>query len=382
MELQYIADRKLPTKQQQFRDLEDALFFVLDEKGHSVHLTDQGHTALSPDDPGALRGAGHLGGGAPDRQGPRADAGRAGGQASRGGGGVRRQEREAPHHPQAAAGPRAVRQGRGLPGPGQPGPDRGRVHRPRAGRAPLGRRAAPGGRGQGRGDGQGRDPDARHHHDPELLPDVRQAGGHDRHRRDRGAGVLQHLRARGERHSHQQAHPPHGPARPDLPDPAGEIQRGRRGGRAAPEARPAGADRHHVGRRVGDALQDAPARRPQARSAERQVPPARGGDRRGRGPGGRRHHRDQHGGPRHRHQTRRRASPRRGSRPTRRRGRSRSTRRSAGSTSSAPSGTSRAASTASCAAGRAARAIRARRSSSCRSKTTSCACSAATGLRA
>ncbi|HTK56950.1 MAG TPA: hypothetical protein VL295_08995, partial [Gemmatimonadales bacterium] len=52
VELQYIADRKLPTKQQQFRDLEDALYFVLDEKGHSVHLTDQGHTALSPDDPG------------------------------------------------------------------------------------------------------------------------------------------------------------------------------------------------------------------------------------------------------------------------------------------------------------------------------------------
>jgi preprotein translocase subunit SecA len=52
VELQYIADRKLPTKQQQYRDLEDVLFFVLDEKGHAVHLTDQGHRALSPDDPG------------------------------------------------------------------------------------------------------------------------------------------------------------------------------------------------------------------------------------------------------------------------------------------------------------------------------------------
>ncbi|HKP29897.1 MAG TPA: preprotein translocase subunit SecA [Gemmatimonadales bacterium] len=51
VELQYIGDRKLPTKQQQYRDLEEALFFVLDEKGHSVHLTDQGHQALSPDDP-------------------------------------------------------------------------------------------------------------------------------------------------------------------------------------------------------------------------------------------------------------------------------------------------------------------------------------------
>ena len=34
------------------RDLEDALYFVLDEKGHAVHLTDQGATAMSPNDPG------------------------------------------------------------------------------------------------------------------------------------------------------------------------------------------------------------------------------------------------------------------------------------------------------------------------------------------
>jgi preprotein translocase subunit SecA len=51
MELDAIADRKLPTKQQRMRDLEEALFFVLDEKGHSVHLTDAGAAALSPQDP-------------------------------------------------------------------------------------------------------------------------------------------------------------------------------------------------------------------------------------------------------------------------------------------------------------------------------------------
>jgi preprotein translocase subunit SecA len=51
MELDAIADRKLPTKQQRMRDLEEALSFVLDEKGHSVHLTDQGASALSPQDP-------------------------------------------------------------------------------------------------------------------------------------------------------------------------------------------------------------------------------------------------------------------------------------------------------------------------------------------
>jgi preprotein translocase subunit SecA len=35
MELEAIADRKLPARQQRMRDLEDILYFVLDEKGHS-----------------------------------------------------------------------------------------------------------------------------------------------------------------------------------------------------------------------------------------------------------------------------------------------------------------------------------------------------------
>jgi preprotein translocase subunit SecA len=51
VELDYIADRKLPAKQQKLRDLEEELFFVLDEKNHSVHLTDQGVEILSPKDP-------------------------------------------------------------------------------------------------------------------------------------------------------------------------------------------------------------------------------------------------------------------------------------------------------------------------------------------
>jgi preprotein translocase subunit SecA len=51
MELDAIADRKLPMRQQRMRDLEDILYFVLDEKGHSVHLTDRGAEAMSPDDP-------------------------------------------------------------------------------------------------------------------------------------------------------------------------------------------------------------------------------------------------------------------------------------------------------------------------------------------
>jgi preprotein translocase subunit SecA len=51
MELDAIADRKLPMKQQRMRDLEETLYFVLDEKGHSVHLTDRGSEAMSPNDP-------------------------------------------------------------------------------------------------------------------------------------------------------------------------------------------------------------------------------------------------------------------------------------------------------------------------------------------
>jgi preprotein translocase subunit SecA len=50
-ELEAIADRKLPMRQQRLRDLEEALYFVLDERGHSVHLTDRGAAALSPQDP-------------------------------------------------------------------------------------------------------------------------------------------------------------------------------------------------------------------------------------------------------------------------------------------------------------------------------------------
>ncbi|MBV9880117.1 MAG: hypothetical protein JO180_06445, partial [Gemmatirosa sp.] len=48
MELDHLADRKLPANKQQYRDLEEDLLFVLDEKGHTVHLTDQGVDHLAP----------------------------------------------------------------------------------------------------------------------------------------------------------------------------------------------------------------------------------------------------------------------------------------------------------------------------------------------
>jgi preprotein translocase, SecA subunit len=50
MELDHIADRRLPASKQAYRDIEDDLLFVLDEKGHSVHLTDQGVEFMSPGD--------------------------------------------------------------------------------------------------------------------------------------------------------------------------------------------------------------------------------------------------------------------------------------------------------------------------------------------
>jgi len=49
-ELAHIADRKLPASKQQYRETEEDLLFVLDEKGHTVHLTDRGVDYLSPND--------------------------------------------------------------------------------------------------------------------------------------------------------------------------------------------------------------------------------------------------------------------------------------------------------------------------------------------
>ncbi|HEY2066359.1 MAG TPA: preprotein translocase subunit SecA, partial [Gemmatimonadaceae bacterium] len=50
MELEHLADRKLPPAKQSYRDIEEDLLFVLDEKGHSVHLTDRGVDFMAPSD--------------------------------------------------------------------------------------------------------------------------------------------------------------------------------------------------------------------------------------------------------------------------------------------------------------------------------------------
>ncbi|MSR05583.1 MAG: preprotein translocase subunit SecA [Gemmatimonadetes bacterium] len=51
IELDYIADRKLPASKQSMREVEESLYFVMDERGHSVHLTDRGVETMSPNDP-------------------------------------------------------------------------------------------------------------------------------------------------------------------------------------------------------------------------------------------------------------------------------------------------------------------------------------------
>jgi preprotein translocase subunit SecA len=54
MELEHISDKRLPASKQTYRDIEENLLFVLDEKGHSVHLTDQGGEFMSPNQPDAF----------------------------------------------------------------------------------------------------------------------------------------------------------------------------------------------------------------------------------------------------------------------------------------------------------------------------------------
>jgi preprotein translocase subunit SecA len=54
MELAHIGDRKLPSSKQQYTDIEENLLFVIDERGHSVHLSDRGVDYMSPSDHAAF----------------------------------------------------------------------------------------------------------------------------------------------------------------------------------------------------------------------------------------------------------------------------------------------------------------------------------------
>jgi preprotein translocase subunit SecA len=117
-------------KEKRLHELEEQLLFAMDEKGHNVHLTDQGLDILSPDDPEAfvipdLSEAIHQ---VEEDEELTVDEKREqqGGAGAR----LRGQERADAHHPPAAQGVRPLPQGRAVRGGGRPGGDRRRVHRP------------------------------------------------------------------------------------------------------------------------------------------------------------------------------------------------------------------------------------------------------------
>ena len=148
-----------------------------------------------------------------------------------------RQHAAAPPRPAGAARARPLPARRRVHDQGRPGRHRRRVHRPADARAPLERRPAPGGRGQGRREDRAREPDARDHHLPELLPQVQEALRHDRHGRDRGARVRQDLQPRRQRHPDQPAADAHRGARPRLSHRRREVERDRRGHHRASRTR-------------------------------------------------------------------------------------------------------------------------------------------------
>ena len=138
---------------------------------------------------------------------------------------------------------------------GRRGHHRRRVHRPPDARPPLVRRPAPGRRSQGRRQDRAREPDARHHHLPELLPHVQEAGRHDRYGRNRSGRVRQDLQARRHRHPDQPADDPHR----DTDDIVyrTEEEKFRNAAKEIKERNangPARAGRHHLGREVRKAL--------------------------------------------------------------------------------------------------------------------------------
>ena len=169
-------------------------------------------------------------------------------------------------------GPQYLQARRGLRHQGRRGHHRRRVHRPAHAGAALVRRAAPGGGGQGRGAYPRGEPDPRHHHDPELLPHVRQARGHDRHRRHRGPRVQEDLQPRRGGGADPSAHGPAGPCRRGVPHRAGKVRGGGGGDRRVPCQGTAGAGGDGVGAEVGASLPDAQEEEDPPQRAQRGQP--------------------------------------------------------------------------------------------------------------
>ena len=139
-------------REKRLHEVDEMLFFAMDEKGSNVHLSDAGLDELSPGDPAAFV--------VPDLSEVIGDIqedeelsveekrARMGGARGR----VRRQVPAHPRHSPAAQGVHALPQGRALHHRRERGHrNRRRVHRKADAGTPLERRAASGGRGQGRG---------------------------------------------------------------------------------------------------------------------------------------------------------------------------------------------------------------------------------------
>ena len=132
-----------------------------------------------------------------------------------------------------AARPRALPARPRIRGEGRrrrPGSDhRRRVHRAPDARPALVGRPAPGGGSQGRRQNPAREPDAGHHHLPELFPHVQEAGRHDRHGGNRSGGIPEDLQPGRHRDSHQPyADPQRKPGR-GVPHRGGEVPQRRQG---------------------------------------------------------------------------------------------------------------------------------------------------------
>ena len=110
---------------------------------------------------------------------------------------------------------------------------RRRVHRPPDAGPPLERRPAPGRRSQGRRQDPAREPDARHHHLPELLPHVQEAGRHDRYGGNGSGGIPEDLQPRRDGDPDQPADDPQGKSGHRLPHRGGEVPQRRQGNQGA-----------------------------------------------------------------------------------------------------------------------------------------------------
>ena len=131
---------------------------------------------------------------------------------------------------------------------------RRRVHRAPDAGTPLVGRTAPGGGSQGRRQDPAREPDARHHHFPELFPHVQEAGRHDRYGGNGSGRIPEDLQPGCDGDSHQPAADPQGKSGHGVPHRGGEIPQRRQRDQGVQRQGPAGAGGHHLGGEVGAAL--------------------------------------------------------------------------------------------------------------------------------